>query len=66
MDRAQPAPGCQNVPDCEKCPEFISCTRTFLDDINGKLNNTIFAGETVFNPADFVELRILLRGDLKV
>jgi hypothetical protein len=56
------ATGCPNVTDCEECPEFIPCTRAFLDDINQSLNNTIFAGETTFNPVDFIEHGDFLAG----
>ncbi|MHB8162796.1 MAG: hypothetical protein ACYDDV_00430 [Methanoregula sp.] len=54
--------GCPNVPDCGQCPEFIPCTRALMDDMNRRSNNTIFAGETTFNPADFIEHGILLVG----
>jgi hypothetical protein len=62
MTPAASSTGCPNVPGCEQCPEFISCTQAFRDDINRKLNNTIFAGEITFNPVDFIEHGDLLSG----
>jgi hypothetical protein len=45
----------QVIGDRSTVPVFIECERSFLDDINRSLNNTIFAGEMTFNPADFIE-----------
>lgn len=54
--------GCPNVPDCEQCPEFIPCTRAFLDDVHRGMSNTIIAGETSFNPADLIGYENLMSG----